>query len=98
MTAITGLIGLLMLIGLVLSVMQNVSGKAKQREIGDGRGWTMEQMVARLGRPQSISDMGTGEILAQWQQVSQTGGYHYAYIFRDGVCQGMTHMHSSGLG
>jgi hypothetical protein len=59
----------------------------QMRILGDVRGRPMEQVIGRLGAPNSRSVVHGG-LLLQWQEP----GYHVALGFgSDGACTGMTH-------
>ena len=61
-------------------------GKVVQNKIGDGVGLSFEEIRRRLGTPQAESFNADGDTVCQWLMTSSGGAYHYAYVFRDGVC------------
>lgn len=52
-------------------------------KLGDIRGMPMKDIVAKVGRPNSISDHPSGGKLYQWISTSGRSGFHYA-ILSDG--------------
>lgn len=62
--------------------------------LGNIRGVPIEQIVKRVGRPNSISAMANGE-LYQWIKTGVFGGYHYAIsVDSEGKAIGYTHQFS----
>lgn len=55
--------------------------------LGTLSGRTEAEIVAAVGQPSSRSAMPEGKTLLQWQPT----GYHIALLFKDGVCEGVTH-------
>jgi hypothetical protein len=57
-------------------------------KLGTLKGRTQSEIVASVGKPNSISAAAGGKRLVQWI----TPGYHIALLFdADGVCEGVTH-------
>jgi hypothetical protein len=59
----------------------------KFQSLGDMRGKTFAEIAAVAGQPNSISAAADGKVLRQWQRT----GYHIALLFKDDVCEGITH-------
>ena len=57
------------------------------RSLGNMTGKTKQEIVAAAGVPSSVSQMGDGVTLLQWQAT----GYHIAIRFKDDVFDGITH-------
>lgn len=54
--------------------------------LGTLTGKSLKEIVAKVGGPQSVSAMGDGTILRQWQAT----GYHIALLFdKDDICLGI---------
>ena len=70
--------------------------KNKFAKLGTIAGRSKAELSPRSGPPSSTSGLPGGKTLLQWQHISQAGGYHIALRFNaDGVCEGVTHEHSS---
>lgn len=63
--------------------------------MGDITGKSPDDIIAVVGSPSSISNIGPDQVLYQWIETSSAGGYHYAIQFNDGKCIGYTHQHRS---
>lgn len=49
--------------------------------LGNMTGKSKAEIISVVGRPQSISSMGNGQTLLQWQQTSSANAYHIAILF-----------------
>ena len=69
----------------------------KFAQIGNIQGRTTEEIIAAVGRPNSVSNADGGTTIMQWIKASAfTGGFHIALIFdRNGICGGITHQSSN---
>ncbi|WP_428410226.1 hypothetical protein [Hyphococcus sp.] len=79
------------------AVFAAASMKGKQQafvDMGDVTGKTINEIIAKVGPPSSVSAVGAGEELYQWIETNSAGGYHYALLFKDGKCEGYTHQHA----
>src|SRR5689334_5334427 len=80
---------------MVIRVAVTAPGRSlasKFRAAGTLKGLTKDEIVAKVGRPNSVSAQAGGKSLLQWQAT----GYHIALRFDpDGVCEGVTHQHSA---
>ena len=89
-----GFILIALLLGGIAQLVYMVAtakGKHAHRKVGDGRGLTLAQMQAQLGRHQAESINEEGDLVCQWMMTSAAGAYHYVYVFRNGVCQGLAY-------
>ena len=73
------------------SAQNDVYGPARElqrrfQSLGDLQGKTRTEIEAAVGAPNSVSSLADG-ILCQWQRT----GYHIALLFKDDICQGITH-------
>lgn len=60
--------------------------------LGDIRGRPIDEIVAVVGNPTSVSAAADGGTLYQWISVSGSSSYHYAIIVdADAKAQGYTH-------
>ena len=68
----------------------------KFAQIGNLQGRTSDEIIAVVGRPNSVSNSENGTTIMQWIKASAfTGGFHIALIFDSNkICGGITH-HSS---
>jgi hypothetical protein len=62
---------------------------AKFVSLGTLSGRTKDEVVAVVGAPSSISAIGEGQTLLQWQAT----GCHMALRFTGEICDGITHQH-----
>ncbi len=86
---------LLPLVGLAIGAMAVSDKKSAFVALGDIRGKPLEEIVAAVGQPNSISAHPDGS-LYQWLNVTGGSSYHYAILFdRDGKAVGYTHQHVS---
>ena len=81
-------------IGGIIFALQQQAVTAPGREmaekfaaLGTLSGRTEEEIIAAVGAPSSRSAMPDGGVLLQWQPT----GYHIALLFKDGICEGVTH-------
>ena len=58
-------------------------------ELGHLPGKTTDEIVSKVGPPTSISALASGRFLLQWQAT----GCHMALIFKDDVCEGISHQY-----
>jgi hypothetical protein len=70
------LLPLILVFVLIGYLVQRKQGNAFQR-LGDIRGMPMRDIIARVGRPNSISATADGQ-LYQWMKTRVWSGYHYA--------------------
>ncbi|MFF0450754.1 hypothetical protein ACFYT4_30970 [Streptomyces sp. NPDC004609] len=76
--------------------MFGLSGQRLQQgfaDLGDLTGQTLEQIVAAVGSPVSQSMVGPGQTLFQWQ----SGSYHVAILFEEGLFAGIMSEDSGAL-
>ncbi len=59
--------------------------------MGTIAGRTKDDVLSIVGPPNSISSLGEGVTLLQWQ----SPGYHIALKFTNDICDGVTHEHSA---
>jgi hypothetical protein len=59
--------------------------------LGTIAGKTKDEIIAVAGQPTSISSLGNGKTLLQWQAT----GCHVALRFNGEICDGITHQHLS---
>ena len=60
----------------------------KFRALGTLDGKTKEEIIAKVGKPNSISASLDGDQVLQWLST----GYHIALIFdKDNICKGVSH-------
>ena len=71
----------------IASSMSTQGVKRKFSDMGVIAGRTKEDVIACVGSPSSISAVGDGIELLQWQIT----GYHIALKFTNGICDGVTH-------
>ena len=70
--------------------------KSKFAKLGTIAGKTRAEIIAAVGQPNSVSGIGSGKTLLQWQHTSQAGAYHIALRFDENdICEGVTHEYSS---
>ena len=89
-----GFIMLALLLGAVAQLCRlfmTARGKIVQNKIGNGVGLSFNEIRRKLGSPQAESVNADGDTVYQWMMNSSGGAYHYAYVFRDGVCQGLAY-------
>jgi hypothetical protein len=86
---------LLPLVGLAFGAMATSDKKNAFVRLGDIRGKPLDEIVAAVGPPNSISAHPDGS-LYQWLAVHGGSSYHYAILFdRDRKAIGYTHQHVS---
>jgi len=87
--AIVGVVGGAILIGIINVVVRLGGGALRTKfiKLGDLRGKTSGQIIARVGQPQSRSQIEADSTLLQWMAT----GYHISLIFKDDICQGVHH-------
>ena len=69
-----------------------VSGiKKKFADMGVIAGKTKGEIYLTVGPPNSISNLGAGKEVLQWQMT----GYHIALIFTNDICDGVSHEYSA---
>lgn len=61
--------------------------KKKFMAMGKLAGLKKTEIIWSVGPPNSFSALSDGKTLLQWQAT----GYHIALIFRDDICEGVTH-------
>jgi hypothetical protein len=89
------IIVLLPVVGLIVGAIAIGDKKNAFVALGDIRGKTLDDIVAAVGQPNSISAHPDGS-LYQWLGVGGGSSYHYAILFdRDGKAVGYTHQHVS---
>ncbi len=87
---IAPLVGGLILYAIIHSIVRapGMSLAGKFRGLGTLKGRTRDEIIARVGPPQSASAQPGGKTLLQWQAT----GYHIALRFdENGLCEGVTH-------
>lgn len=78
--------------GAIQAAMVTNPGKelhAKFVNLGTLSGRTKDDIVTAVGAPSSISAVGEGQTLLQWQAT----GCHMALLFTGEICDGITHEH-----
>ena len=79
-------------IGAMVAGSQIGSLQQKFAALGDLSGRSRAEIISAVGAPQSVSAVGGGKTLLQWQMVNQAGGYHIALLFDENDrCEGVTH-------
>jgi hypothetical protein len=83
-------IGIMVLVGLIASAFgsESHSLETKFNQLGILAGKTRAEIISSTGEPTSISAMGDGKLLLQWMET----GYHIALVFKDDVCEGVSHV------
>jgi hypothetical protein len=84
------LIGAIIIGGAITAAMNAAKGGEMARKfaaLGTLAGKHKEEIIDAVGPPTSISAVGDGLTLLQWQ----TEGYHIALRFNGDVCEGVTH-------
>lgn len=88
-------IGAVVLAGVIGAMVagSQVGGlQQKFAELGHLPGKTRTEIIDAVGPPQSVSAVGDGKTLIQWQMINQAGGYHVALMFDENdLCEGVTH-------
>lgn len=74
----------------IASALAVAGVKKKFADLGVLTGKTKGEIFFAVGPPNSMSSIGPGKELLQWQ----TTGYHIALIFTDGICDGVSHEYS----
>jgi hypothetical protein len=83
-------------LGALFSWMSLNDLKSKFAGLGVLAGKSKDEIISAVGPPNSVSDVGEGKVLLQWQNISEAGGYHIALLFDEvGICEGITHEHAS---
>jgi len=59
--------------------------------IGVVAGKSLADIQRVVGPPNSVSTVANGKVLYQWMAT----GYHVALLFKDGICEGVTHESAS---
>ena len=77
------------LIWAVATAMTTAGFQKKFADLGELRGLTKGEIFHAVGPPNSTSAVGDGQELLQWQ----TTGYHIALLFKEGICEGVSHEH-----
>lgn len=67
------------------------SVKTKFANLGVIAGKTRSEIYAAVGPPNSISSIGPGKEVLQWQVT----GYHIALIFTGDICDGVSHEYAA---
>ena len=79
--------------GAISAAFANKEGKQlaqKFANLGVLRGKTKQEIIDAVGEPpNSMSVIGPGKTLLQWQKAN----YHVALGFQDDICYGVTHEH-----
>jgi hypothetical protein len=78
----------------VVSIVSGLTFSSKANKfikLGNVSGKTLDEIVKVVGKPTSMSSIGSNQVLYQWISVSSSGSYHYAMSFTDGKCIGYTH-------
>lgn len=89
------IIGIFVVSGIIFALQQQAvtaPGRALHKkfvELGNIQGKTKEEIIAKVGRPTSISAAGPDQTLLQWQAT----GCHMALLFTGEKCDGITHEH-----
>lgn len=73
------------------AAMSATSVQKKFADLGTLTGKTKAEILAVVGQPNSVSSVGDGKTLLQWQAT----GYHIALMFTGEICDGVTHEHSA---
>jgi hypothetical protein len=88
-------IGVVVVVGLIgAAVAGSQIGSLQQKfaSLGDLPGKSRTEIINAVGPPQSVSALGDGKTLLQWQMINQAGGYHVALMFDENdLCEGVTH-------
>ena len=71
----------------IASALALAGYKKKFADLGVIAGKTKGEIYLAVGPPNSVSQIGGGKEVLQWQ----TTGYHIALTFTDGICDGVTH-------
>jgi hypothetical protein len=91
MAVLTLIVSVLVFVSFIIGVAGMLRGRGAQRKVGNGRGMTFNQIVKKMGKPQAHSLNADGDSVYQWQFNGSSGGYHYVYVFRNGICLGLVH-------
>lgn len=79
--------------GAISAAFANNEGRElaqKFADLGVLRGKTQQEIIDAVGEPpNSMSVIGPGKTLLQWQKAN----YHVALGFQDDICYGVTHEH-----
>ncbi|WP_386066300.1 hypothetical protein ACFJIW_17405 [Tahibacter sp. UC22_41] len=74
-------------ISAALAGMQGESLAQKFAALGTLTGRSRQEIIDAVGPPNSVSAVGAGQTLLQWQ----VQGYHIALLFTGDRCDGVTH-------
>jgi hypothetical protein len=74
-------------ISAALAGMKSHSLAMKFGALGTLTGRSKQEIIDAVGLPNSVSAVGVGQTLLQWQ----VDGYHIALLFTGDVCDGVTH-------
>ena len=89
------LIVMLPVVGLVVGALATSATKNSFVNLGDISGKPLDEIVAAVGPPNSISAHPDGS-LYQWLGINGGSSYHYAILFdHEGKAIGYTHQHVS---
>jgi hypothetical protein len=101
-----GLAGLIILIALMIMILNRPQQNSRPRQnifeagnqlharfasLGAMTGRSLRDVEAIVGPPNSISSLGGGRVLYQWQRT----GYHVALIFKDDFFEQVSHEYSA---
>ncbi|WP_308920595.1 hypothetical protein [Janthinobacterium sp. J1-1] len=88
---IIGIAVVLPVLWAIASAMSVAGVKKKFADMGVLTGKTKGEIYFAVGPPNSISVIGEGKEILQWQRT----GYHIALIFTNGICDGISHEYSA---
>ncbi len=74
----------------IISAMTTAPGRSLQNKfvnMGTLTGKSKNEIISRVGSPNSISALPDGKVVLQWMAT----GYHIALIFNDDICEGVSH-------
>jgi len=75
----------------IASAMAATGIRKKFADLGVLTGKTKGEFYVLVGPPNSISSLGVGKEILQWQ----ASGYHIALTFTNDVCDGIAHEYSA---
>jgi len=74
----------------IISALVKLPGRQLQQNfvaLGILSGKTKAEIIASVGQPKGVSALPDGRQTLQWMAT----GYHICLVFRDDVCEGVTH-------
>jgi hypothetical protein len=90
------IVGGLILYGIIAAIVSVPGNVLAQKfgELGTLTGKTKEEIISKVGQPNSISAAIDGGQVLQWL----AAGYHIVLLFdKDGICKGLSHESKSGI-